>query len=418
MIRCLENATLRRDSEDKIIGYQGIIRDITEESQAKEALLKTQKLESLGILAGGIAHDFNNLLMGVMGNASLAKQYLEPNSEIYELINDISSTSEKAANLTKQLLAYSGRAKFLIELQNISDLIEGMKEILRVSVHKSTDLVYSIDKKIPMAMIDKIQIEQVILNLVTNASEAIGESIGRIRISTITEFLDEEKIEKLYYAQDIEKGNYACICVEDTGSGMDISTLRRIFDPFFSTKFQGRGLGLAAVIGIIRGHNGCISVESAVGEGSIFKVYLPIPPQNNQKEISKAIRIEEEDWEGSGWILFCDDDEIVLSVGSHLLKQLGFHVIKAKNGIEALKLLDDSNEDIKLIILDMTMPKMSGRDTYLKIKEKYPLLKIVLSSGYSEESVKNQFENHKIDGFLQKPYTLETLTTILKSLIK
>jgi PAS domain S-box-containing protein len=414
-LNCIETATLRKDSIGEIIGYQGIIRDITEEIQAKEALLKTQKLESLGILAGGIAHDFNNLLTGIMGNVSAAKRYLTSESELNDIIKGISETSEKAAKLTNQLLAYSGKGKFMTELTDISTLIQNMQDLIRVSIHKTIDLKYSLDNEIGQIIVDKTQIEQVILNLVTNASEAIGEKVGTIIVETGEIYLDEERVQNMYYADLLTPGEYVYLSVEDNGEGMDEITQKRVFDPFFSTKFQGRGLGLAAVHGIIRAHNGGVELISEPFKGSKFKVYLPAVKQKSDTSQNEQIDTQEE-WKGSGLVLLCDDDEILRTTVTRLLKILGFDVIIAKNGIEALELLRESTNEIDLVILDLTMPKMSGRETYIEIKKEYPELPIMLSSGYTEESVVDKFEGSQIDGFIQKPYTIGKLSAKLKTI--
>jgi PAS domain S-box-containing protein len=401
---------------------QLVVRDISDRKRAEEERLEfekgvqhAQKLESLGVLAGGIAHDFNNLLVGILGNADLALRGLSPSSSTHANIMQIEKAAMRASDLSRQMLAYSGKGKFIIEILNLNDVIEEMAYLLKTSISKNIVLNYNLAKNLPPIKADISQISQIVMNLITNASEAIGEKSGIIRLASgIMEF-DGSGITEEYIKQDNLEGTYVFIEVSDTGCGMSKETIASMFDPFFTTKFFGRGLGLAAVIGIVRGHGGAIRVSSELGKGSTITIAFPAhedsadPALGKLRDGSKLI--------GQGTILLVDDDKTVLSVGREMLETMGFSVLAATGGQEALDLFKDNREEIICIVLDLTMPHMDGKVTCMKLREIDSTIPVIISSGYSKTYVEKQFIGRGISDFLSKPYRMSDLLEKLSNVL-
>jgi len=417
-----ESAIAFKDTDGEILYYIGTVADITElkhaevEQKKLEAkILQAQKLESLGVLAGGLAHDFNNLLQGILGNASLALLDLEPESPVHESIEQIEKSGQRAADLTKQMLAYSGKGRFVVNDINLSTLISEMKELLESSVSKKADLKLSLKSDLPNVEADASQIRQVILNLVTNASESLIDKNGDIKISTGVMECDRTYLENTYMDDDLLEGIYAYIEVSDTGSGMDEETMRKLFDPFFSTKFIGRGLGLAAVLGIVRGHQGAIKVMSEPGKGSKFIVLFPTVGKffKNNKLYQGSLSFHK----GSDSILVVDDEEQVLNLTERILSREGYNVLTASNGKEAIKIFREKSDEISAVLLDLTMPGMDGEEIFLEIRKIRENACVILSSGYDKHEVFNHFKGKGLAGFIQKPYSPESLLNKLKELI-
>ena len=388
-----------------------------ENRRIEEQMLHVQKLESLGVLAGGIAHDFNNILMAVIGNADLALMRLPPESPAVNNLKQIGEAAGKAADLAGQMLAYSGRGKFVIENIDLNRLIENMMHMLEVSISKKIVLRFDFSRQLPGVEGDATQLRQVIMNLVINASEAIGERSGVIAISTGAMDCDTNYLRDTWLDEGLEGGLYIYFEVSDTGCGMGQETIQRIFDPFFSTKFTGRGLGMAAVLGIVRGHKGAIKVYSEPGQGTTFKVFFPggaPQPELGQEPAPGA------DWRGSGQILLVDDEATVRAVGKVMLQELGYDVITATNGREALELFKLHQGKIALVLMDLTMPQMGGEDAFRELRRLDPQIRIIITSGYNEMEVAHRFVGKGLAGFLQKPFRLsalrETLRTTLASL--
>ncbi len=396
-----------------------LVRDITEQKhKEKERLnfekqmVQTQKLESLGVLAGGIAHDFNNLLAAIMGHSELSKRRLPPGSAAFENLKQIENAAERAADLAKQMLAYSGKGKFVVESINLNHLLEEMLHMLKVTISKKAVLRLSPSVPLPTIEGDSTQIRQIIMNLVINASEAIGDRSGTISILTGCMNCDESYLKDLWLDEDLTEGYYVYLEVADTGCGMDKKTMSKLFDPFFTTKFTGRGLGMSAVMGIVRGHKGAIKVYSEVGKGTTFKILLPA----SEKTAEAMSPVPEDDgWVGSGKVLLVDDEETVLGVGLEMLKELGFSPVTASDGREALRVFE-GNPDIALVLLDLTMPKMDGEQCYRELKRLDPNVKVIMSSGYNEYEVSQRFLGKGIAGFIQKPYKLSELMGAIRQI--
>ena len=379
----------------------------------QEQIQNTQKLESLGILAGGIAHDFNNLLMGVMGNADLALSMLPKDSPASELIKNIGTSARQAAELCVQMLAYSGKGKFVVEPLDLNELIREIWNLLKGSISRKATVSWNLGDGIPLISADASQVRQIIMNLLTNASDAIEER-GIISISTAVRECNARSFAGTYIHEDLPDGRYVYIEISDTGCGMDRQTISRIFDPFFTTKFTGRGLGLASVLGIIRGHHGVIGVESQPGKGTTFRIYLP-----SLEEVVRRKReeIPETEWHGSGIVLLVDDEAVVLEVGRHMLERSGFTVITVRDGKSALEEFQRLHAEIACVILDLTMPGMSGEDTFGHMIEIDPNACILISSGYTEQEMSSRFIDVLPEGFIHKPYTSDQLSSKLRKLI-
>lgn len=384
--------------------------DITERKRAEQerreferSLQHRQKLESLGVLAGGIAHDFNNLLMGVLGNAGLALTDLPGDSVARTCVERIEIAGRRAAELTRQLLAYSGKGMFVVQKVDLSTLVAEMLDLLDTVISKKAVLHPSFRSGMPAVEADATQMRQVVMNLITNASDALGDTGGEVRIGTGTLWADREYLATTLMGRDLPEGEYAYVEVCDTGCGMTADTLARIFDPFFTTKFTGRGLGLAAVVGIVRSHRGAILVESEPGGGSRFRVLLPVvdaTPDADSEPLSP-----DPQWTGHGAILVIDDEEMVRSVAAVVLQRQGFEALSARDGEEGVSMFRSRAGDVRLVLLDMTMPRMGGEEAFGELRRIRPDVPILLSSGYNEQDAVERLAGHGYTGFIQKPYT-------------
>ncbi len=396
-----------------------LFKDVTEEKEQEAErqrietqMQRAQKLESLGVLAGGIAHDFNNLLVGIVGNADLALLLAPAGSPIQQALIKIKMAGGRAAELTRQLLAYSGKKEGVqIEAVDLNPLISELKNLLEVSIsnYVSLDMVLSVD--LPLVRGDLSQITQVLMNLITNASEAIGERPGSIMIATGTVVLDSDECARWRTSWDVSEGVYVFIDVSDTGCGMSASTCEQIFEPFFTTKATGRGLGLAAVAGIIRSHRGAIEVHSELDAGTTFRVLLPAAP-GARLEASQTDTINP-NVEGlaAGEILVVDDEQHVRDVLSDMLETFGFEVETAADGTEAIDIFRESPDSFCAVILDMAMPKMGGAETLRALREISSDIPIIICTGYNEDQT---FEGTGPSAFLQKPFRLATLISTLE----
>ncbi len=396
----------------EILAGVGIVEDITERKHAEDERLKfekqilhAQKLESLGVLAGGIAHDFNNILTSVIGNADLALRRINPESPAVDNLQSIGKAAARAADLAKQMLAYSGKGKFVIGKHDINDLLEEMLHILQVSISKKAVLRLTLTRPLPPIEADATQIRQIIMNLVINASEAIGNKSGVIAINTGCMDCDRSYLKDVWLDENLTDGLYVFIEIADSGCGMDKETLTKLFDPFFTTKFTGRGLGMAAVLGIVRSHKGAIKIYSEPDKGSTFKILLPA--SDKPTDIFNH-DYRNDHWKGSGTVLLVDDEETVRGIGAEMLKELGFDVVTANDGCEALEVYK-TGTDFRFVILDLTMPHMDGEQCYRELRMLNPDVKVILSSGFSESEITQKFAGKGLAGFIQKPYKLSVL---------
>jgi PAS domain S-box-containing protein len=409
-----------KDARGQVTGIVGVSRDITErkrleeERQAMERKFQeTQKLESLGVLAGGIAHDFNNLLTGILGNASLARMELPPESGLHSYLEQIENSSQRAADLCKQMLAYSGKGRFIIQRIDVTGLVKETLHLLQLSISKKAVLKLHLAEKLPAVMADATQLRQIVMNLVINASDAIGDRSGLITISTSVVTADHRYLGELIGAPELHPGDYVCLEVTDNGCGMSPEVKAKIFEPFFTTKFTGRGLGLAAVLGIVRGHRGAMKVYSEPGRGSTFKLLLPAAGAPSTE--AKPDRHDSPQWRGSGTVLVVDDEESVRMVASRMLRMLGFDVLTANNGEQALHVFRTAGDRVSAVLLDLTMPKMDGEETFRELRRLQSNLCVILMSGFNEQEAGARFVGKGLAGFLQKPFTPEELRERLRA---
>jgi len=385
------------------------LRDITLQRKLERQLQLSQKMEAVGTLAGGVAHDFNNLLMGIQGRTSLMLLETDPIHPQFEHLKEIENYIKKAAKLTKQLLGFVRGGKYVVKPTDLNDLIEKSSQMFgrtkkEITIYKKyRDQIWTVE-------IDRSQIEQVLLNIFVNAWQAMPAG-GDLYIQTKNEMLDEN----LAGAYGVRPGKYVAISITDTGIGMDGKTLKRVFDPFFTTKDKerGTGLGLASAYGIIQNHDGMIIVESEKGRGATFHIYLPATEKfviDDQKDDQKILV-------GTETILLVDDEEMIIDVGAQVLKKLGYEVLTARDGKEAIEVYQQNRQKVAMIILDLIMPEMGGGETYDRLKEIDPNVKVLLSSGYSLDGQATEILNRGCNGFLQKPFSMRDLSQKLREII-
>ena len=395
-------------------------RDISDRRQLEEQkrtmadrIQQAQKLESLGVLAGGIAHDFNNLLTGILGNANLARLELPPDSPVLANIAQIENASQRAAELCRQMLAYAGRGRFVIQRLDLSTLVAETTELLQLSISKKARLSFALQQGLPPVAADVTQIRQIVMNLVMNASDAIGDRDGTIKVSTGVLHADQRFLAETYLAPELPAGDYVFLEIADDGCGMDAETVSRIFEPFFTTKFAGRGLGLAAVLGIVRSHHGALQVRSEVGAGSTFRLLLPAA--DGIAEAMAANPTSDADWRGRGRVLVIDDEESVRGVAARMLRALGFEPVGAAGGDEGVRLFAQTTGGFVLVLLDLTMPGVGGDATFHALRRVDPGVKVVLMSGFPEQDAVQRFLGQGLAGFLQKPFSAAELRAKLRA---
>ena len=393
--------------------YVSFCLDLSDRKRIESQLLQMQKLESLGILAGGVAHDFNNLLVGILGNTSLVLDLTPKSDPNRSMLEDAVQASERAADLTQQLLAYAGKGKFLIQPIALSDLIRETSVLIHATVPKHVRLRLEVQPDLPLIEADRVQMQQLIMNLIINGAEAVGDGMGSVIVSTGVQAVDEEFLKTVRAGHDVTPGDYVYLEVSDTGCGMDESTLNRIFDPFFTTKFMGRGLGLAAGLGIVNGHHGAIRITSEPGKGTTFRVLFPVL-ESGHNPVSPLVPNYE--LEGAGLVLVIDDEETVRRAARSALQRYGYTVLLAEDGQEGLHLFGEVHQRVLAVILDMTMPVMDGRETLRRLQSVDPDVPVVLSSGFSQVEAASRFAGLGITDFLQKPYTARGLAQRLKEI--
>jgi two-component system cell cycle sensor histidine kinase/response regulator CckA len=392
----------------------GTIQDITdrrrqeeEHAQLEARMLLGQKLESLGVLAGGVAHEFNNLLTSILGNADLALHDLPANSPVRGNILAIETASQRAAEISHQMLAYSGRGRFVVEPADISQLVHDMSRMLEVSLPKGASLRFELTAGLPAVQADVAQVRQMVLNLVLNAAEALDpRKSGAVVVRTGVQACDDSAPLVDYFDQPLPAGRYVFVEVADTGAGMAPETMVRIFEPFFSTKFTGRGLGLPAALGVARGHSGYFQVRSVVGEGSAFRVLLPPATAEPSRRAAAAAPALEP---ALPLLLVVDDEDAVRTLTLKLIERCGYRAAGASDGLEALQILRARHAEFACVLLDLTMPRLGGEDTLEEIREFAPHLPVLISSGYEGSEVSRRLEALHVSGFIQKPYQLAEL---------
>jgi PAS domain S-box-containing protein len=391
------------------------LRGEEERRKLEEKIQQTQKMESLGVLAGGIAHDFNNLLMGILGNANLALDEMPAEAPARYSLQQIEVATRRAADLTKQMLAYSGKGRFVVKALDLSVLVEEMLHMMQVSISKKAVLKLNLTERLPAIRADATQIRQIVMNLITNASEAIGDRSGIIAITTGAMECDQEYLSTTHLNEDLKGGLFVTLEVSDTGVGMSAETQARIFDPFFTTKFTGRGLGLAAVLGIVRGHHGAIKVYSEPGRGTTFNVLFPA--SEDQAETLEGRKAGDTKWKGSGTILVADDEETIRALARRILEKAGFDVITAEHGLRAVEAFRERAEEITAVLLDMTMPHMDGEQVFRELRRIRPDVCVILSSGYNEQDATRRFSGTGLAGFIHKPYSPAELIAKIREVL-
>jgi len=415
----LGSAQVERNAEGEVIGYVGTIIDITDrkrvaaEQQAlNRKVQQTQKLESLGVLAGGIAHDFSNILQGILGNADLALESLGEENDAREDVLAIQSCAGRAASLCDQMLAYAGKGRFVVATIDVSDVLEEMTELLRVTFSKKIDFQLRFGDGPLLVEADVTQLRQVVMNLITNASEAIGDQRGEVKIRTGLQSCSEEFLGQAFPGEELSAGDYVFFEVIDTGCGMNAETRSRIFEPFFTTKFTGRGLGMAAVLGIVRSHGGAIEIRTEEGRGTTFWVALP-----SAIRAQRSLGEHHEVSVGRRSVLVVDDEEVVRDVARKALQGHGFNVLLAEDGLEALEIMTHDPRGIDAVLLDMTMPNLSGEETYRQIRKIRPNLAVLFSSGFNEKEALGSLTREGFSSFIKKPYRPQDLVAKLRQLV-
>ena len=392
-----------------------------EQRDLEAQMRQSQKLESLGLLAGGIAHDFNNLLTGIMGYASLAAHSLaKEGSPALEQVNEIQKISERAAALIKQMLAYSGKGKFVTAPLNLSQIIEELTHLLRISVSKKASLVCNFTADLPAVEADSTQVQQIVMNLITNASEALGEENGDIVVSTGVISANREYLAESRLDTQLPEGRYVFVEVSDTGCGMNDETLSKIFDPFFTTKFTGRGLGMSAALGIMRGHKGTIKIDSTEGVGTTIRLLFPCLNRQTETQtfhLPEQIDCSEPESRGHGIVLVVDDEEFVREMAETILCSVGYRVETAVDGRDCLDVYGRYRDDVVAILLDLTMPRMNGAEVLHELRSRDEHVPVLLSSGYDVQEARKRLNGEDFQGFLQKPYLRASLVDKINKIV-
>jgi CheY-like chemotaxis protein len=373
-----------------------------------------QRLESLGVLSGGIAHDFNNILAVIIGRCSLAEMNLE---KAGNHIQPIAKAANQAAGLCNQMLAYAGKSPLQKTHVSIVTIVDEIVTMLKATLPQNAVIKTDFSADIPFINADASQLKQIVMNLIINASEAVGEAQGEIRVSLARTRVVAGESCKDFHGKAIVPAEYVCLEVTDTGCGMDEATKWRIFEPFYTTKFTGRGLGMSVVLGIISSHDGALQLFSQLGQGSTFKVYLPVPAGNAAGD-AKDKHHPSIQWQGSGTILLAEDNDQFRFIAVTLLEMFGFTVLEALNGKEALELYRNHAADITMVLTDMSMPVMDGYALIPALKQLNPKLPIIVSSGFGDEAVISRIDRDQIAGMISKPYTPDKLRDVLKSVVE
>jgi len=398
-----------------------IMRNVSRQKQAEaerlenaRRLLQVQKLESLGVLAGGIAHDFNNLLTPLLGYASLARLDLPEDSPIQSTLTKIEQSTERAAALCQQMLAYSGRTPTAFSDIDLTRLIEDTSQLLQVTTGRKRSLELMLARPLPRITADAGQMRQVLMNLVLNASESMGDNRGQIIVRTRAETLDSSTPAIRFQGLAPEPGRYVVLEVEDNGCGMTPEIQARIFEPYYTTKFSGHGLGLAAVLGIVKSHNGAIQVKSDPSKGTLFRLLFPVLASTAKETVPPFLALGP--WRGSGIVLVVDDEPEVRAVVARALEVSGFSTRHANDGLEAVEYFKEQSNELRLVLLDLSMPRMDGEQAFHEMHRINPSVPVILMSGYSQKLSLDRFAKARPAAFLSKPFDYRTLQTCLRQL--
>jgi signal transduction histidine kinase/CheY-like chemotaxis protein len=414
----LETTTAIYDQDKGITILRGIMRDITEKRKLENKIAQTQKMETIGSLAGGIAHDFNNLLTVINGYTEMILSKMDTNNPFYNKIKSVQDAGERAANITNQLLAFSRKQIYKTEIVNINEIISSMDKMLRRLIGEDIHIEKILTGNLPNIKADKSQLEQIFINLMVNARDAIRNVdkpnyAKKIIIETGEEYLDSSYVEK---HPDCNLGRHVFFAVSDNGSGIDKETMNKIFDPFFTTKEKGKGtgLGLSTVYGIVKQNNGSVNVYSEPGKGTMFKIYWPATAEKNS---GNEKQIYDEIYYGNETILFVEDEDDVRRFTSESLTSLGYNVYMAENGYAALKLIKDQLPKIDLIITDLIMPKLNGKEFVLEAQKIYPGIKVIYISGYTDNHILHNGLLEKGVNFIHKPYSINKLASTVRKVL-
>ncbi|HEY6723360.1 MAG TPA: PAS domain S-box protein [Polyangiaceae bacterium] len=404
------------DAAGDYLGALALVTDVTEARVLERKVQHTQKLESLGVLAGGIAHDFNNVLAGILGNVGLAQVELPPGSRASFFLKEAELAAQRAADLTRQMLAYSGRGAFVVDVIDLNATIREVQSLLSTVVSKKAALNISLGANLPPMRGDATQIRQVLMNLVMNASDALEGGPGSIRVSTSLIEASAADLGRSYLDDALEPGPYLAVEVSDTGSGMSREVLGRIFEPFFSTKSAGHGLGLAAVLGILRAHNAAVIVDSEPGRGTSFKIWLPALK-------GATLRVRSEPGgprpapRANARVLVADDEEAVLTVTCKTLERLGYECVRCSNGAEALARLSEGEPEVDIALLDLTMPELGGGEVLTELRRRGTTTPVILMSGFGASDTSPELLSAGPMDFIEKPFVPGELSRRIQRII-
>jgi len=410
------------DDTGHAVCVSGSVRDMTQVARLEESMRilekkfqDSQKMAGLGLLASGIAHDFNNLMTVVLGNAELA--LLDCGGSDGGVLDEIKKTSLRAAELANQMLVYTGKTSLVVSSINLSSVVKEMGSLLDVSISKKVSIRYCLAENVPLIRGDVSQIRQVAMNLITNASEAIGDRSGVIAISIHEVELKAGELERTFPPGGLPAGRYVRLEVSDTGDGMNEETMQKIFDPLFTTKITGRGLGLASLLNVVQRHTGAVDVKSEVGRGTVFRVYFPAEEQISEMGAEEILAASDE-WHGHGTALVADDEEAIRNITAALLERLGFRVITAADGFETVDLYTEHAGDISLLLMDLNMPRLNGIEATLRIRHINPKVPVLFMSGYPREQVMGCFGQQPHTDFIRKPFQSSELLAGIQSVLE
>ena len=413
----LLQAEAEHDPDGSVRGITATVRELSGIAELGEQVLEAQKLESLGALAGGIAHDFNNVLAAIMGHTSLASKAGAGIQDVQRHLASIDTATERASNLCDQLLAYSGGGLFTVSSFDLSELVADMRELLEVSMSKKTSIGLRLHAAPAVVEGNPTQIRQVIMNVLMNASEAIGDGPGSVTVSTSVRELSGDELHAMYFGDALEPGGYVCLEVTDDGEGMDPEVGARIFDPLFSTKHGGHGLGMAAVGGILRAHRGAIEIETEPGTGTTVRVLLPVGTGASEPASSGPLPAER-NTPRSGTVLVVEDEAALRQILEETLVDAGYTALCAADGADAIRAIDRAGPGIDAAIIDMMLPNVDGAELYNHIVEARPRTKVILTSGYNEREATRRITDSGQARFIKKPYRPDELVTLLDELLE